>query len=207
MTEPRRRRALGAAVLGSALLLAGCAVPGQEGSPGVAAASEQTTLTSARVTELYDAWAEEAHKPIPRDQVVTLELLREPMLEHIDELQLQYSRYSMEQEAISVKEYESIAGEPSEAMIDGLEATYLLAAYTMIPEDDSLLRSIAEEVAETTTVSPREGEFNVDQLLSSISEASETAVSLANAGQPGWFMEFNVADFFTASDSEWLASE
>ncbi|GMA35000.1 hypothetical protein [Demequina litorisediminis] len=73
MTESRRRRALGAAVLGSALLLAGCAVPGQEGSPGVAAASEQTTLTSARVAELYDAWAFEAHKPIPRDQVVTLE--------------------------------------------------------------------------------------------------------------------------------------
>lgn len=207
MTESRRRRALGAAVLGSALLLAGCGVPGQEGSPGVAAASEQTTLTSARVAELYDAWAFEAHKPIPRDQVVALELLREPMLDHIDELQLTYSRYSIEQEAVSIKEYESVDGEPSEAMIDGLEATYLLAAYTMIPEDDSLLRSIAEDVAATTTVSPREGTFDVDQLLASLSDASATAVSLANAGQPGWFMEFNVADLFVAGDAEWLASE
>lgn len=207
MTESRRRRALGAAVLGSALVLAGCAVPGQPQAPAVAAAAAQTTLTNAEVTDLYDAWAYEAHQPVTRQQAVTLELMRQPMLDRIDELGLQYSRFSMEQAAAQVKSTEEVAGEPSEALVDGFEATYLIAAFTMIPEDDSLMREIAEEVAATTTVSPREGDFDVDQLLASIAEVSETAASMATAGQPAWFTEFNVANMFVAGGQEWLASE
>lgn len=207
MIQSRRRRALGAAVLGSALALAGCAVPGQANAPAVAAASEQTTLTNAEVTDHYDAWAYEAHQPIPRQQVVTLELLRQPMLDRIDDIGLQYSRFSMEQVAAQIKDSANVAGAPSDALVDGFEATYLIAAFTMIPEDDSLLREIAEEVAATTTVSPREGEYDVDQLLSSIAEVSASAAGLAQSGQPGWFTEFNAANMFVAGGQEWLASE
>lgn len=204
-----RRRAMVAALAGAALLMTGCAVPGQEGRPGSAVEfhdSGRDAITNARVAELSDAW-DEAGVTLNRRQIITLELLREPLRDAASDIGLQYSRSTMESQAQLLLQTQGAEGEPSEALVDNVEAAFLLAGFTFLPQDSSVLHAIAAQIEDDAVLSIRSGDFTADQLIASVAEVAPAAADLANQGQPVWFVALGSVDGMTDIDTPWVASE
>ncbi|MFW7414488.1 hypothetical protein [Demequina sp. SO4-18] len=202
-----RNRAFGGVLAGAALLLTGCAVPGQPAAPGAAAVVEGVTLSNDRVSMLQDAWDEEAAAPAARRSVITLEMMREPLLAATGEIDYQYHRTQAEQQAMVVLRTQGIQDEPSDAMVDAIEGAFLLAAFTLLPEDLSALQSVAEQVEADAVTNSRSGDFDADAFIASVLQAVEIATAEANGGSPVWFTSFNAVNGLTAADSPWLATE
>lgn len=202
-----RRRVLSGLLAGAAVLLAGCAVPGQPAGPGAAAAYEGETLTNARVTSLQEAWDEEAGESAGRRNVITLELMREPLLAATDEIGYDYHRTLAVQQAKLLLRMQGINAEPSEELVDGVEAAFLLAAFMLIPEDTSVLQSIAEQVEADAVTSPRSGDFSAERFMETAQQTLQVATDQANQGSPTWFVTMTNVNGLSAADSPWLANE
>lgn len=202
-----RRRVLSGVLAGAALLLAGCAVPGQPAAPGAAAVIEGQTITNDRVQVLQEAWSDEAAAPASRRSVITLELMREPLIAATEQIGFDYHRTQAVQQAQLVLRMQGIQDEPSEAMVDAVEATFLLAAFTLLPEDTSVLQSVAEQVEADAETSARSGLFSAAEFMTSVQTAAQYATDEANQGSPVWFVKFNTVNGFTAPDLPWLATE
>lgn len=202
-----RHRALSGVLAGAAVLLAGCAVPGQPAAPGAAAALEGEALTNERVTTLQTAWSDEAAEPAGRRNVITLELMREPLLAATDQIEYEYHRSQAEQQAELVLRVQGIESEPSEALVDAIEASFLLAAFTLLPEDTSVLQSVAEQVEAEAVTNSRTGDFSAAAFMESAATAVQIATDEANQGSPVWFVNFNNVNGLTATDAPWLATE
>lgn len=202
-----RHRALSGALAGAALLLAGCAVPGQAGAPGTAAAFHGEALTNDRVTQLQEAWQDEAAAPASRRNVITLELMREPLAAATDQIGYEYHRSQAEQQAELVLQTQGIEDEPSEALVDAMEASFLIAAFTLLPEDTSVLQSVAEEVEADAATSQRSGQFSAEAFMTTAAQAVQVATQEANAGSPTWVVNFNTVNGLVPADAPWLATE
>lgn len=202
-----RHRVLSGILAGAAVLLAGCAVPGQSAAPGTAAAYDGTTLTNERIAALETAWDEEAAEPAGRRNVITLELMREPLLAATDQIDYEYHRTMAVQQAQLALRMQGVDAEPSEDFVDAIESAFLLAAFTLIPEDTSVLQSVAEQVEAEAVLSPRSGEFNADQFMATTAAAVEVATQEANQGSPIWFVNFNNVNGLVPPESPWLATE
>lgn len=201
------RRAIAGAVAGSALLLAGCAVPGQPAQAGTAAVLDGTVLTNDRVSTLYDVWIEDIGNPANRRQVITIELMREPLAAATDQIDLDYTRSQSRAQAQAILDLQGATGEPSEEMVDAVEGALLLAAFTVIPEDTSVIAGIAQEVEAEAVTNPRTGTFSADAFMASLVETGQRATAAAQQGVPSWFLEFNDVVGLVESDSPWIVSE
>jgi len=201
------RRLLAGAVAGSALLLAGCAVPGQPAQAGTAAEVDGTVLTNEHVSALYDVWLEEIGNPANRRQVITMEMMREPLAAHAEEIEFQHTRAQARAQAEGFLSLQGVSEEPSEDLVDAFEAALLLAAFTVLPEDTSVIQSVAEEVEATAVTNSRTGDFSAEAFMQSLTVTSEKAVAAANQGVPAWFLEFNDVVGLVEPESPWIASE
>lgn len=202
-----RRRALAGALAGSALLLAGCAVPGQPAAPGAAAELAGTTLTNERVSTLYDVWLEDIGAPANRRQVITVELMRQALLEETDQIDFAYARSVSRQQAEALLEINGVTDEPSEDLIDAVEGSLLIAAFSVLTEDMSVIQSVAEQVEAEAVTSPRTGTFSAAAFMQSLTVTAEKATAAAQQGQPSWYLEFNDVTGLVEPDSPWIVSE
>lgn len=201
------RRALAGAVAGSALLLAGCAVPGQPVAPGAAAELDGTTLTNERVSTLYDVWLEDIGAPANRRQVITVELMRQALLEETDQIDFAYARSVSRQQAEALLEINGVTGDPSEDLVDAVEGSLLIAAFSVLTEDMSVIQSVAEQVEAEAVTSPRTGTFSAAAFMQSLTVTAEKATAAAQQGQPSWYLEFNDVTGLVEPDSPWIVSE
>lgn len=207
MTFSARRRLMAGVLVGAALALAGCTVPGQPAPAGAAAALEDVTISNERVGELYSAWSTEAAQSTSRRSVVTLELLREPLLAQMEELEIGYHRSMAEQQATMLLQLQGLDSEPSEALVEAVEATFAVAVFALAPEQYEILGTVAAEVEAEAATSPRTGDFNAARFMASVDAAHEQAMSLANQGMPAWFVAFRTVNGFTIAGAEWLATD
>lgn len=202
-----RHRVLSGVLAGTAMLLAGCAVPGQPAPPGAAAVYEGHTVTNQRVSMLEDAWSDEAAEPAGRRNVITLELMREPLAAATGQINYEYHRTQAVQQAKAVLRAQGVQTEPSEALVDAIEAALLLAAFTLLPEDLSALQSVAEQVEAEAATNPRTGDFSAEAFMASAQQAVQLATATANQGSPVWFVKFSTVNGLTDPDAPWLATE
>lgn len=203
----RRRRAAVGAFAAGALILTGCTVPGQEGAPSTAVEYEGATITNERVSDLYNAWTQEGHANITRRGVATLEVLREPMLDHVLDAGLGYSRDGIEDLAAQLKTNAGVEGAPSDEFVDGLESAYLLGLLSLTDQTGEQIRAIATDVEESAVASPRTGDFSTSELVSTVGLVSPAATNRINANDPGWVLEFSGVNAFVEPDADWIASE
>ncbi|WP_061961672.1 hypothetical protein [Demequina flava] len=207
MTFPRRRRAAVGALAGSAIVLTGCTVPGQDGAASSAIEYDSTTISNERVSELYDAWTQEGHVNITRRGVITLEVMREPMLENVDALGIGYSRDFVEGLGEELKATEGVEGAPSEDLIDGLEAAYLLGAFALLDQTGEQLSTMAADLTENSVSSPRTGDFSEPELVNTLNLVAPAATNRLNSGDRLWLTEFTGVNAFVEPDEDWIASE
>lgn len=207
MTFSARRRILAGVLVGASLALVGCTVPGQPAPAGAAAAFENTTVSNETVSAQLSAWQDEAGQMTTRRSVVTTELFREPLLEMVDEFELNYHRSMSEQQARAVLQSQGLTGEPSEELVDAVEATFLVAVFGLAPELKELLAEVAAQIEADAATSPRVGEFSAARFMASVDTAHEQANSLFSQNMPVWFIAFRDVNGFTVAGAEWLASE
>lgn len=207
MTLSARRRILAGVLAGASLALAGCTVPGQPAPAGAAATYENTTISNEIISAQMSAWQDEAGQVTNRRAVVTAELLREPLLEVVEELDLTYHRSMSERQARAVLQANGVTDEPSEAMVDAVEATFLVAVFGLAPELTDILLAVAAEVEAQAITSPRVGEFSAQRFVESLGVAHEQASTLASQEMPVWFIAFREVNGFTVAGAEWLASD
>ncbi len=206
MTFTARRRTFAALLAALAIALTGCTVPGQAGAPGVAAKLDGITVTNERVNELSDAWRHDAVEPTGRKNVITLELLREPLLAQMVELELPYHRTQSQQQAETALRMQGVNEAPSEALVDAVEGAFLIAVFAATPELQGNLQDVAHDVEANAVLSPRSGKFSAQAFLDSLQPAFETANNLANQGYPTWALAFNRANGLVAYDAPWSES-
>ncbi|WP_062078000.1 hypothetical protein [Demequina globuliformis] len=207
MTIPRRRRALAAALAGTAVVLTGCAVPGQDGSPSTAVSYQDTDISNERVSDLYTAWTSQGHVSVTRRGVLTLEVMREPMLDNLERLGIQYSRDYMEDLAAELMRSEAVEGQPTEELVDGVEAAYLMGAYGLADTTGTLLPEIAQSVEDEAVTSTRTGDFSEAELITTLNLVMPSASNRLNMSDPLWITEFTGVNAFVEPDEDWIASE
>lgn len=207
MTFSARRRLMAGVLVGAALALAGCTVPGQPAPAGAAAAIEDTTISNEQVSELYNAWRDEAGQSTSRRSVVTLELLREPLRVAAEDLGLVYHRSHAEQQAGLLLRLQGVSTEPSEALIDAIESAHLLSSFAVTADLAEPLQDVIAQVEADAVTSPRTGDFSAELFNQSLDAAREQAVSLYNQGMPAWFVAFRTVNGFSVAGAEWLATD
>lgn len=206
MTFFAPRRVMAGVLVGASLVLAGCTVPGQPAPAGAAAAFEETTISNERVSEMYDAWRDEAGQSANRRSIVTLELMREPLLQAVEELGLNYHRSHAEQQAQMLLRLQGSTEAPSEALIDAAEAAYLVALFTMTPGVEDTLAIKAAHIEAEAATSPRTGNFSAERFIDSVEVSAQRADDLYAQGMPTWFIAFRTVNGFSVASAEWLAS-
>ena len=206
MTFSARRRVMAGVLVGASLALAGCTVPGQPAPAGAAASFEETTISNERINEMSDAWRDEGGQSASRRSIVTLELLREPLLEATQELGLTYHRSHSEQQAQMLLRVQGSSEAPSEALVDAVEAAYLVASFAVTPEVSGTLELKAAHIEAEAATSPRTGEFSATQFMESVEMSTRQANDLYNQNMPTWFVAFRTVNGFTIAGADWLAT-
>lgn len=177
MAIMRIRTAAAAAVLTMVLAAAGCAVPGQSALPGTAAQTADGSISNAEVAEAVQAWVDATDGAVSptRGEVVTSMILRDSVLEILDREGLVLSQ---QQYAALTEQWLSLYGTeeaPSEALLETAQTTM---AITLLAETDpelGLLEEAAQAASDGVVSSPRLGEFSVDNVVSSATEAQSLA--------------------------------
>lgn len=207
MTFSARRRLLAGVLVGAAIALAGCTVPGQPAPAGAAAAYEDTTISNQNVGALVAAWRDEGDQSTSRRSVVTLELFREPLLALTQEHDLPYHRSMAEQQAGLLLQMQGLPAEPSEELVDAVEAAFLMALFGLAPELEELLHGVATDIEDQAATSPRTGSFSAERFMESVERANNQASDLYGQGMPVWFVAFRNVNGFTVAGAEWLAND
>lgn len=206
MTVAHIRRLLAVATL-SVLALTACAVPGQEGAPGVAAIYHGATITNEQVESVYQAWVvdTEARDTANRRQVLTIELLRPQLLEAAAELGYEVKREDAEEYARQWLRFHGLGGEPSEEMIDATHGIFALALIAFSQPDYSVLTEIAEDVEANAVLSPRSGVFSAQTFLASVEGARRAALGQELGAFS--YIEFQHVIGLVETDRPWIVGE
>ncbi|MFV0633800.1 hypothetical protein [Demequina sp.] len=206
MSVPRRRYLLGA-LAGSAVMLTGCAVPGQPVAANIAAERGDMVLTNQEVDALADAWTFATDREISRREIISLELLREPLAAATDQIGFDYTRSDARLYAEMLMEEKGETGEPSEELIDVMEGSLLVAAFTVLPTDLSAITAVAQDVEADAVTDTRAGSFEADGYIELLSQVATIATNAASAGETYWFLLFAGAPGLYDEDVAWIASE
>lgn len=196
-----------AAVLGAAavmLTLTACAPPGQDGDPGVAATYDGTVITNAQLDATYQAWVEETKNQdtANRRQVLTIELLREPLLEAAKDQGYPITKATAKTFA---DQWLTMKGQTAQASEELVLATQGVIALMVVAYNDPTfgeLRAISDKVAAEASVSPRSGEYSTDALIASVQAAMKSAED-QQLGQFSYTAFQNVSAFVDA-DRPWF---
>lgn len=203
----RRRIAIIAA---SSLLLAGCAVPGQGGSPGDALAYDGTTATIDSLDALAESWAESSQGFVTpgRQQLATFAVLGPDALVEAQAL--------AEEAGAELTLDLGIARSVAQAWFEGVGAVDadipdevaesmlgMLSIYLLAGGDTSLqtASAVSDRIAADGSFSPRLGEYSTDALVESLNAAIADA-----QGLPGnFFIAFIDVSAFDAAGPGWAA--
>lgn len=182
MTHPRLRRLLTASVTAAALVLAGCAVPGQEGAPGVAAQYDGRTVTNERVNEVHQAWVtdtEGVSVPSQRRSIITIEVIGPRAIAAAEEAGFPISDSEATAFAEQWIDAAEVDREPSPALVETVHAIFAIAVLAVLGSEDdfTILREIVAEVESEAVFSPRAGEFSSDLFFQSINDSIDQAIS------------------------------
>ncbi|SEJ36079.1 hypothetical protein [Demequina mangrovi] len=197
-----------AVLAASSLLLAGCAVPGQGGDPGVALETADVKVTTAELDAIAAAWAEDSEGVLmPDRQALATSTLLGPSL--IDFATANDATINEGVAATFASEWLRYAGvedpEPSDAVIASTQNVLALYVATYTDTSGSILRNAVEDLPEDLVVSPRLGELSADALI----ESAQTAVGDAEVGGLGnySFTLFLDVDGFTEPSPSWAARD
>lgn len=204
MTQPRVRRLLAVATSLAALSLAACAPPGQEGDPGVAAVYNGTTFTNNDLDEVHQAWLDGTEgADVPRrEQILTVELVREHALAAVSELGYTVTEQEATGHAVRWLEYHRVDAEPTPELVSAVQGVYAVAALVAIDPELQVLYGIALDVEESVLLSPRAGTFSADAFMASVEEARSAAISqdLGNY----FFIEFQHVNGLERVETPWI---
>jgi len=206
MTQSRVRRLIAATVTAAALTVSGCAVPGQEADPGVAAQYDARTLTNAQVNDVYQAWVvdtEGAEVPTQRRSIITIELMAPQLVVAAEEAGYPISDDQALTYAIQWIRFAGIEeGEPSQQLVETVRAIFALAVLAVVEPELETLRQIAQDVEDNAVFSPRSGEFSTETFLTSVTSALDYAAS-QNLG-PFFFTAFVNVNGLVEPASPWI---
>lgn len=204
MRFQRSRAAVLCAVV-AAVSLAACAPPGQVGQPGVAATYEDTSVTNAKVDEIYQAWLNdtEGQDVANRRQILTTELLRDDLLAKCAELGYPITTATATSYANQWISFKGVKGTASPDMI--LATQGVLALYVVASADPTLksLKDISDKVAKAAVVSPRSGVYSTNALLASVQAAMKSAQD-QQLGDQFSFTEYQNVSAFTDENRSWF---
>lgn len=205
-----------AVLLAAVLVLSACTPTGQDGAPGQAGEFGDHVVTNAEVNAIYQAWLTETVgiDPATREQVMTAELLRPRALAKLEELGItmelellgaewmRHTRFSGQ--LMGSPDVASVAQEPSETLLRGMEGAAAIAVLARHPEGAPWLMELAEEVERDAIISPRFGAFSADEFIASIYRIEEAIVerSMANI----FFVEYQHVNGIYPAERPWLTN-
>ncbi|WP_156163539.1 hypothetical protein [Demequina subtropica] len=195
-----------AVLAASSLLLAGCAVPGQDGAPGVALQTDDATVTTADLDAIAAAWEEDSDGAVVPDRqaLATAELLGPGLLAAAAENGAVINEGVARTFATEWLRYVGIEDpEPSDAVIASTENVLALYVATYADTNGTILEAAVAELPESTVISPRLGELDADTLVTSAQGAVGDAevMGLGNYS----FTAFIDVNGFTAGTGSWAA--
>jgi hypothetical protein len=204
MTQPRVRRLLAATMAATALSLAACAPPGQEGQPGVAAVYNGHTFTSGDLDAVQEVWitGTDGNDVPRRDQILTLELIRESAIAAVRERGYALTDQEMAGYAERWLQFERVDADPTPELIDAVRGVYAVAALVALDPDLQVLYGIALDVEEKVLLSPRSGRFSADTFMQSVEAAREAAVSRELGAF--FFVEFQHVNGLERVETPWI---
>lgn len=199
MNHARTRLVVAAAL---ALALAGCAVPGQGAPAGTAAEYQGTTVTNEQIDATFASWVQGTNGALvaSRDEVTTMELLREDLLAACEERGTPIHFADAERLAQQWFVGLGVTTPPSEDFVRSFQSQFALAVLAFDGGDDEL-RAIIESVAEHAAVSPRNGQIDVEGFLASVENAKATATQQQLGAQS--FVPFQHVNAFSDADASW----
>lgn len=204
LVRPRR---IFAAVVLSALALAGCAVPG-EGRPGVAATYGDRVVTAADVDRIYGALDDLYSRPHPGEDL-TLLLIGPGALEIAKDNGYVPTDATLREDALLwMAAQQGDAVEPSPAVIEVVG--YVRAIAFDMHDADGLIAlvELAQDVEANTIASPRYGVFTFDNFSTSINDISTYLTTASTGLGPAVFLAYKDVDGFAAQTlPEWISSE
>ena len=173
----RYRQLLAATTAAAALALSGCAVPGQDGSPGLAAEWGADQVTTARLDSVYQAWVDdtEARDVANRRQVLTVELMRPRLLAAMADAGVPLPPQTQFDLAEQWLRFQGLGTEPSQEMVDQVGAIYAITYFAYTEPDFATLTALAEDAEANSVVSPRSGDFSAEVFLESVAVARRSA--------------------------------
>ncbi|PKQ25828.1 MAG: hypothetical protein CVT64_07215 [Actinobacteria bacterium HGW-Actinobacteria-4] len=204
MTQPRLRRVLAVAVAAAALSLAACAPPGQEGQPGVAAVYNGTTFTNSDLDAVHEAWRVGTNgNDVPRrQQILTIELMREPAIEAVRELGYTFSDQEISALAAQWLEYLRVDAEPTGEFALAVEGVYAIAALVALDPSMQVIYGIAVDVEESAVLSPRSGSFTANAFMKSVEDARTAAIAQDLGSR--FYIEFQHVNGFERVATPWI---
>jgi len=201
MTHARSRLIVAAA---GALVLAGCAVPGQDAAAGTAAEYHGTTVTNEQVDATFAAWAEDSEGRLvsTRDEALTMELLHDDLLAASAELG--YAIYTSDARNLATQWFVGlgITETPSDALVHSFESQFAL---TVLAYNDGTeqLTAIIESAEADAAVSPRAGQIDPEAFLAAVANAKAEA-DQTQLGQMS-FIPFQHVSAFSDAGASWQA--
>lgn len=191
-----------------ALVLTGCAVPGQGGAPGVTATYAGETVTSAHLDALAAAWEEDSDGNVifDRRQLATLEVLGPEALVAAEAAAYPITVGDAKIFAQAWFEYVGVTDpEVSDQVAESMRD--LLAIYVLSFGEDTqaTLTDIAARVEDQGVFSPRVGEFTATALTESIAAAQTSAT---NTGLGNYsFIAYAQVSGFSPTTADWAARQ
>jgi hypothetical protein len=193
------------AVVGAfALVLTGCAVPG-EGSPSVAAIYRDRVITNADVDDLSVTLAALGSQPDPA-QDLTLLLIGQEAVTIAESLGVSISDDIARQDALLWMYVEgSDLTEPTPAVLEVTREVLSIAVIASDPQGSLALMSLVQDVQANTVANPRYGTFTLEHFSSSIQDISDFLTQGSSHLGPAEFVAFvNVDGFSAGARPEWI---
>ncbi len=205
----RRAHIVLAAVVASVLVLAGCAVPGQAGAPGVAATYRGVTYDIADVTA-YESALGELHITATSSKALTLRVLGGPIVELAKQHGFQYTP----EQAASDASLWATLGDPTQPVETSAEAKdiattaraieYLLSTST---ESVTALVDLAKSAEAEIVTSPRFGSFSAQAFGNTLAAAAQTYTDQSVDLGPIRFALFGQVNGFGTDPADWIAGQ
>jgi hypothetical protein len=161
-------------------------------------------VTNVEIDTIYQAWVEETagQDAANRRQIITIELLRPQLLAATDELGYTLTRQEATSTATQWLRFAGATGEPSEVLIDNVEAIFALALLAFIDPEYRILGEIAQDVEANAVLSPRAGVFHAATFLDQVESAKQAALGQELGAFS--YIEFQHVVGVVDADTPWL---
>ena len=190
----------------SLVLLAGCAVPGQEGAPGVAVQAAGETLTSSELDAIVEAWETDSEGAIVPDRqaIATSTVLGPELMRVAADQGIAITDGIGESWATVWLQYAGVENpEPSETMIESVKNVLAMYVTTATDPNGSLIEEAFTALPEDAAFSPRLGELSLDATVASAQAAFGDAQATGLGDYS--FTAYLSVNGFVEPDHSWAA--